>query len=273
MPAIQPARLRQQASLLSQHFNQPAAYIRSMHYLLEFYAERIRRHGQAGKPGPMMPAYKVPHPVLRYLLQELAPLAEQDPQAGLELCDALWEQNFLEFRLLSSMLLGSVPVSTPETVLQRIRNWINPGLEDHLIDALLVNGLDYLRKQDSQAILALAENWLNGSTVLDKQLGMRVLSSIIRDPAFDNLPVFFRLIHPLCQSAPPALRPDLLDMVEALAHRSPLETAHFLRQTLHLPDSPQTPWLVRQVLPAFPENIQKSLRQTLRSLESSELPA
>lgn len=239
-----------------------------MQFVLDFYAERIRRHGHKGRPAAMLSSYQVPQPVLRYLLQEIASLAEQDPQAGLALCDALWEQDILEFRLLACMLLGNIPVTSPEPVLSRIRLWLTYQPENLLVEALFGYGLLYLRHNQPQAVLDLAESWLVGSTPLDMQLGLRVLSALIQEADFDNLPVLFRMIHPLCQSNPAEVRPDLLDLLEALARRSPQETAHYLRQIVNLPDSPQTPWLIRQVLHAFPEGTQKSLRQTLRSLET-----
>lgn len=272
MPAIQPARLRQQAALLAQHFDQPDAFVRNMQFVLDFYAERIRRPGLKGKPAAILPAYQVPQPVLRYLLQELAPLAAADPETGMELCDTLWDQDILEYRLLACLLLGNIPVDSPEPVLRRVRLWVAFQPENMLLEVLFGSGLLYLRRQYPQAVLDLAESWLLGSTPLEKQLGLRILSSLIKEPGFDNLPVLFRMIHPLCQSNPAEVRPDLLDLLESLARRSPQETAHFLRQTVNLPDSPQTPWLIRQVLHAFPEVTQKSLRQTLRSLDSSSSP-
>lgn len=239
-----------------------------MQFVLDFYAERIRRHGQKGKPAAILTAYQVPLPVLRYLLQELAPLAAENPAAGLALCDALWGQDILENRLLACMVLGTIPVASPEPVLRRVRLWIEYQPENILLEALFGKGLLYLRRNHPQAVLDLAESWLIGSTPLEKQLGLRILLSLIQEAEFDNLPVLFRMIHPLCQSNPAEVRPDLLDLLEALARRSPQETAHFLRQIANLPDSPQTPWLIRQVLHAFPEATQKSLRLTLRSLET-----
>ena len=50
MPAIQPVRLKRQSALLVEQFNNPAAFIRSLHHLLEFYADRVHRPGQAGEP-------------------------------------------------------------------------------------------------------------------------------------------------------------------------------------------------------------------------------
>jgi hypothetical protein len=68
------------------------------------------------------------------------------------------------------------------------------------------------------------------------------------------------------RSAPGLIRPDLLDVLVCLAHRSPTETAFFLRQTLTLPNAPATPGLIRQVLNEFPPEIEKNLRSTVRGL-------
>ena len=97
--------------------------MRSLHHLLDFYADRARRPGQSGKPAPLIDAYKVHPPVLRHILQELIPLAAENPDAGLALCDALWEQPYLEFRLLASYAARAGYPRKPEA---------NPGARSRL---------------------------------------------------------------------------------------------------------------------------------------------
>jgi hypothetical protein len=58
-----------------------------------------------------------------------------------------------------------------------------------------------------------------------------------------------------------------LDVLIALARCSPRETAFFLRQSLELPNSPDTPWLIRQTARYFPADIQESLRAAVRGVE------
>lgn len=268
MPAIQPARLRHQAALLAEHFNDPPAYIRSLHYVLDFYSDRARRPGKTGKPGPLLTAYNVRPPVLRALLQEINPLIQENIQGGLALCDALWAEPYLECRLLAGMLLGQIPPQPPEEITGRLQRWITTGLEFFLIEALLSNGVERLHRQQPQVLLRMIEGWLGSTQTFQQQLGLRALLPLIKDPSFENLPVFFRLIQPFCQNAPVALRPDLLDVLAALAHRSPQETAYFLRQALMFPDSPDTPWLIRQSLSQFPPEYQASLRQAVRDAET-----
>lgn len=264
MPAIQPARLRQQAAALAEHFDSPPAYVRSLHHLLDFYADRARRSGHATRPGPLIPAYNVRPPVLRMLLQELLPLTQQNPVAGLALCDALWSEPFLEFHLLAAMLLGQVPLEPPEAITSRLQSWITTNLEFQQLDALLTYGVERLHRENPRALIRLIQTWLENPKTFYQQLGLRALLPLIQNPAFENVPAFFRLIQPLVTDVPSGLRPDLLDVLAALAQRSPNETAYFLRQMLTLANTPVTPWLVRQSMDSFPPDLQNSLRNALR---------
>lgn len=265
MPAIQTARLRQQSALLAEHFNDPTAYVRSLHYLLDFYADRAKRPGQSGKPEPLIEAYQVHPPVLRLILQELVPLARNNPEKGFALCDALWKESYLEFRMLASMLIGQMPVETAEEITERIKLWIKADLEVQLVDAILTHGLMRLRRERPRILENLIQNWLDDTNNFYQQLGLRALLSTISDPSFENLPAFLHMIQPFMEKAPGVLRPDILEVVAALAHCTPQETAYYLRQCLTSRDATDTPWLIRQVLHEFPPEIQKSLRQSVHN--------
>jgi hypothetical protein len=268
VPAIQPARLRQQVALLAEHFDDPPAFARSLHLLLDYYSDRARRSGKTGRPSPLLMAYNVRSPVLRMLVQELNPLIQENPERGLDLCDALWVEPYLEFRLLAAMLLGQIPPKPPGEITTRLKRWITTDVEFFLIEALLIHGVQRLQNEQPQVFLQLIESWMESTNTFQQQLGLRALVQVINDPTFENLPAFFRLIQPLCQAAPAALRQDLLDVLSALARRTPQESAYFLRQSLIFPDSPDTPWLIRQSLKQFPPELQNSLRQAMREAET-----
>jgi hypothetical protein len=267
MPAIQPARLKQQAALVAQYFDQPASFLRSLHHLLEFYADRARRPGQSGTLPPLIETYNVRPPVLRLLIQELVPLAEKDPAAGLVLCDALWSQAKLEFRWLAASLLGQIPPQPPGPVLERIQTWLSSRPEERLINAILDLGLQRLRQDNPDHLISVIENWLTQEDLYFTRLGLRALLPLIDDPHHENLPVLFRLIQPLTRRTPPSVRPELLEVIVTLAKRSPRETAFFMRQNLELIGSADTAWMIRQSLKSFPEEIQESLRIAVRSGE------
>jgi hypothetical protein len=266
MPAIQPARLRQQAVLLAERVTDPAAYVRNLHFLMNFYADRARRPGQSGKPGPLITAYKVRPPVLRIILQETLPEALKDPEKGFSLCDALWDEPYLEFRMLAAMLLGQLPTGAEEAVTRRLQAWLTPNLEEHLVTALLTQAAYNLRQESPQTLVDMVQNWMESKDTFYQQVGLRALLTLIEDPNFENLPAFYLMLQPLVRKVPSVLRADLLDALAALVKRSPQETAYFLRQTLGTPNATDTAWLIRQTLTEFPTELRNSLRETVRGL-------
>jgi hypothetical protein len=264
VPAILLARLRQQTALLAGQFGHPSAFLRSLEDLLELYADRTQRPGQAGAPPPLIKTYRVPAPVLRQLKADLAPLADEQPRQALKLADLLWEQPFLEPRLLAVALLGSVPPIDPDLILETALSWCRSGAEERILSAILTDGLKRLRQEKPDWLVEHLEGWLTEGDLPTQQLGLRALLSLLEDPGFNNLPVCYRLLTPYVRSTPPALRPDLRDLLEHLARRSPPETAFFLRQNLDVPENQFAAWLTRQCLHAFPEENRASLRAALR---------
>jgi len=270
MPAIHPARLKQQAILVTQHFGEPAALIRSLHHLLDFYADRASRPGQTRDPAPLLVAYHVKPPVLRQVVLELAPLAQADPDEGLALCQAMWAQPYLEFRLMACSLLGELPADPPERILGQVRSWVDRDTDLRLLDAIAGSSLKRVCKEQPQAMVQAAESWLAEKNLDSRRIGLRLLLPLVNDPTYPNLPVIFRLLLPFVRQAPGRLRPDILDLLVALAQRSPVETASYLRQALTLPESPDTAWLIRQSAYAFPPEIEARLRGSVRGLGAQQ---
>ena len=264
MPAIHPARLKQQAMLVAQHSDDPAALVRSLHHLLDFYADRAQRHGQSGLPRPLLAAYRVKPPVLRQVHIELVPLMQSDPEAGVTLIQALWSQPYLEFRLLAASLLGELPSDPPARILEVVRGWVRPDTEQRMLDAIAQDGLKRLPQERPEALVEAISAWLADKEIGYQRFGLRLLLPLVGDPGYSNLPALFRLAQPFVRIAPNKLRPDILDVLAALARRSPVETASFLRQVLTMPESPDTAWLIRQSVAFFPPEMQERLRSAVR---------
>lgn len=265
MPAIQLARLKIQAAQLVEDYHDTASYVKGLHGLFDYYADRTRRSGQSGEPPPLITSYNVPLPVLRQVLIELAPHVALDHQAAFSLCNSLWEEPYLEFRLLAASILGQIPPNPPEPILDRVLSWAIPSTEDRLLDALIGEGLSRVRKESPDSFLNQVEGWLTAAEVFPQQLGLRATHTLVSDRYFKNLPFLFRMMAPLVRKASPQLRPYLLDVLRALAMRSPKEAAFFLRKNLSVKtDNPGTAWLTRNSLRYFPAEEQARLRVALR---------
>ena len=270
MPAIQPTRLKHQAADLAELFGQPTAFVRSLHHVLDFYADRAHRPGLTGEPASLLAAYNVRSPVMRQIIQDLASRVDTHIEAALALVDALWEQPYLEFHQLSAALLGKIPVDPPEPVFQRFVTWTRSGSDGGQVAMLADLGLARLRREKLDFLLRQVEGWLIHPDDFQQRLGLVTLLPMVEDANFDYFPVFFRLVHPLTRKLPASLRPDLLDVLAALARRSPVETAFLLRQNLELANSTDTPWLIRQCLRYFPFEQQENLRMAARLAEQTQ---
>ena len=85
----------------------------------------------------------------------------------------------------------------------------------------------------------------------------------VKRPNFQNLPAVFRLVSPFIRDPHSAYLRDLEELIGALAYISPQETGFFLRQTLSIIISPETPRLIKNCLAAFPEEIQAELKSAI----------
>jgi hypothetical protein len=264
MPAIQPARLKKQTSELVGKFNQPAAFIRDLHALLDMYTDHTHRSGQSGDPSPLIPTYKAPPPVMRQVWNELIPVIKRQPEDVLMLCDALWAEQNYDLKLLAARMLGQVQIPPPDPVIERINAWIEQELDKRILDGLFENSFIQLQQADPESLLDVVSAWLSTTKPSIQQAGLRALLAIIKRSGAGNIPSIFRLITPYIRIAPSRLRPDILEVLTALAHDSPAETAYLLRQNLSAPNNPDTAWLIRQVLVEFPPESQTSLRTALK---------
>jgi hypothetical protein len=203
--------------------------------------------------------------VLRQVVAELAPLAQADPAAGLELCQAMWQQPYLEFRLMACSLLGELPADPPLPRLDQVSAWVGRDTELRIFDALAHDALKRVRKEHPSALVRAIQGWLAEKDLQTRRLGLRALLTLAGDPDYPNLPVIFRLLQPFIRQAPSRLRPDILDILSVLARQEPVETASFLRQILSMPESPDVAWVIRQVASAFPPEQEERLRSAVRS--------
>jgi hypothetical protein len=265
MPAIHPARMKIQVAQLGEKIRQPEAFVRALHNLLDYYADRTYRPGQSGEPPPLLATYKTPPPVFRQIVQETASLAVADPPAALALVDAMWAEPTLEFRLLAIALIGKIPPIPPEPVLARIQNWIASTPENRLLDAILEQSLVHIRRECPKIYYQMIDEWLKADELFPRQTGLRAIVPLLSDPEFENLPAVFHLLTPLIRVPPSALRLELVAVLRALVHYFPQEAGYILRQNLSA-DHPDTIWLTRQVLKDFPSEIQDSLREFLRPI-------
>ena len=262
MPAIDLARLKKQTAQLADLFDQPAEFLRAHRDILDFYVNRTLR-SQTVAPSSVLPTYRTPNVVLRHIENELGPLAARKPIQALELADALWDEGWLETRLLAAFLLGRIPPQE-ERLLARLTAWTQAVRDPEVRAALLTTSLTRLRSETPDLFLVLVKEWLHPARQRMWSNGIQALVPLIASPDFDNLPPIFETIGPIFKAPPTALQFDLEELLIALYTASPSETTYFLQQLIKGTRSPAPSVALRRMLPDLPPDLQDSLREILR---------
>lgn len=262
MPAIDLARLKKQTAGLADLFDQPAAFLREVREILEFYVNRTLR-SQSVAPSSVLPTYRTPAVVLRQIETELGPLAEKRPIQALELADALWDEGSLETRLLAAFLLGRIPPQE-ERLLARLTAWTQAVRDPNVRAALLTTSLTRLRKETPDLFLVLVKEWLHPARQRMWSNGVQALVPLVSSPDFDNLPPIFEIVDPIMKASPVTLQYDLQELIIALFEASPDETTYFIQQILKGTKNPNPSVVLRRMSPELPQELQSSLREMLR---------
>ncbi len=263
MPAIDLARLKIQAARLAEKFAEPESFLRDLNEMLDIYTNRTIRQAQVVQR-LSAPTYHTPRPVLRQIENELAPLAESQPQQALNLIKALWEAHSLESRLLAAFLLGNIPSNQAIPTLRLLPAWINQSVDKEIRTALLTTALTRLRSEKPDTFFSVLEGWLGSPQSGLQVWGLQALVPLFRDPHFENLPAVFRILRPAIQRAGPATQLDLLSCLAALERVSLTETVAFLREIIHANPSPMTLRIIRRILPGLSPELGAALREPLR---------
>lgn len=263
MPAIDLARLRKQANLLADFFYLPEDFLRYLRETLDFYVNHTLRKQEKIAPGSNLPTYRTPIVVIRQIENSIAALAAENPHYALELADLLWDEGFLETRLLAAFLLGCIPPQE-ERLLARLTAWTQQVRDPSVMSALVTTSLERMRTETPDEFLVVIGEWLHPARQRFWSNGIQALLPMINDPKFENLPPIFELVGPVLEEAPSALQTDLGEMLNALYRDAPSETDYFLHEVLKGTSNPLTPVIIRRMLKSFPQELQDSLREAVR---------
>jgi hypothetical protein len=263
MPAIDLSRLKLQAGRLSEYFSQPAAYVRALLELLDFYTNRTMRASQVARR-LSLPTYHTPVPVLRQVERELAPLADARPLESAALVPALWNSASLETRLLAARLLGMTPPAAVMPLLSHLPDWLAQSTDKQVREALLTDAFSRVRTEAPEAFFILLEEWLNSPRSALQVWGLQALIPLLKQPDFENLPAVLRILRPAVLAAGPSTQLELQACLAAVEKISRTETLVFLRGLLADRPTPGFLRTLRRMLPGFSPELQNGLREMLR---------
>jgi len=262
MTAINPTRLKIQCAELSGNYSSPAKFISELHDLLGFYAARIRQTDLSRTPLTLQ-AYQVPAPVLRALVNELEDYLTEKPSLGLKLIDALWKEEWVEFRQLAIICLGDLPPFDPEQILDRVKSWLDNCTAEDIRRRIMTRGLTSLVEENPKIIFRFIGDLISSGTKSNHQAALFGLLAFGENPDFDNLPVIYGLLAKILQNEETGLIKEITALLKVLQKQSEQETAYFLERQLSAAAKPRIFRVIRQVLPGFNQENRSMLKTTL----------
>jgi len=271
MPAIDLARLRKQAGRLAEFFFVPDEFIRHLHELLDSYVDYTARKSLAAAPNESLQAYRTPVVIVKQIEQELTALASkaENAEAALELADRLWDEAYLETRILAAFLLGRIPPQE-ERSLARLTAWAGQIHDPNLLGELLNRSLFRMRKEAPERFLELIGEWLHPERIQLWSNGIQAVIAALSDPEFINVPPLLRIVEPVVIAAPSKLQFEIQELILALYKAAPTETIYFVKQVLMESNNPMTSITFRRIAPSFPADLQDEVRDILRGKPLSE---
>jgi hypothetical protein len=271
MPAIDLARLRKQAARLADFFFVPDEFIKHLHEMLDFYVNYTIRKPPVSAPVVDHQSYRTPSVVVKQIELELMHLAEknENADAALDLADHLWDESYLETRLLAAFLLGHIPPQE-ERLLARLTAWTQQVHEEDLRAELLNSSLSRMRKEAPDKFLELIGEWLKPNRTRLWPNGIQAVISAVSDPEFTNLPPLLKIVEPVVAAAPSKLQREIEELILVLYKVSPTETSYFIRQVLITSEDPMTIITFRRISPSLPTDLKEEVREFIKGKHFSE---
>jgi hypothetical protein len=263
MTAINPANLIIRCTSVAELYQDPAQFVPALHQLLSAYAKRVRRTGGV-RSRSKLASYQVPPQVISTLLSQLKPYLQNSPSPGVVLADALWNEKWLEFRLLAASLLGRIPDSEIEPITQRLIQWASSAESDDIRTDLVRRICQSRLKEPPRSLSSTLDQLLTRPSNRKTEAAIALLQLLAEDRNFVNFPQIYRYLDLILAPVEETFQFELRQLLRTLAQRSEQETFPFLVNQIQSAGKPRILRLVRELLPEFSPEHQAILKNSLR---------
>lgn len=237
-----------------------AQFARSLRAIVEYYADRTKRSATASEALILSNVLRVPGPVLSAICAAIHAHSEISPRDNLPAAQSLWEMEFRETRHIAVCLVRGLEPAELGVIFEgwtvscddrEVLSWM---AEEGMADWWSVSGFDPWR---------VLRNWMAGDDYRVRHLALLGALYGLESGSSDSLlPKIFQLL----KGAVVNLRSDgystLIELVQALARRSPQETVRFLLDEIKR-GTPGSRRLVRDCSAEFTPNLREELESAL----------
>jgi hypothetical protein len=159
-------------------------------------------------------------------------------------------------------MIGMVSPLPTKSVYRRVESWTGPSTEERLENALVNSGLERILLEHPDLYFQKILTWLRSKKLNFNRLGLKAIPALLESGNFEDYPPLFKQLSKKMRLEGNPIKSDMLAAIEALAIRSPEETALFLSKTMvSAGEYPSIAWYVRKSLGFFPPDLRSNLRE------------
>lgn len=263
MTAVDLKKLNIKIADLKENFNSPILFVRKLYSILDFYSNHTHIKNQYNPMAPNIKVFRTSPQVLKVIENELSYLIHISSEHSIKLAEQLWSETYYELKKLAIFIFGQLPLEFTDELIVKYIDWFDNHENLIFIDDIANTGLKSIRKANPNLLIKRTEKWLDSDNIRLKLLGFHILKYLIKEEEFKNIPAIFNLLNPYLRQADESLRIPILEITSLLAHRSPAEMAFELQNNYKIYHQEFTAWLIRRSNMEFPENLKKTLKDTL----------
>jgi hypothetical protein len=263
MPAVELTVLNSRLQSLQLYRSDPQVYLHKLEDLLNMYSSEKTKLGENTPIQTLLPRLNVPDLVLEKIVETFPTLAQDFTENAVTILDALWIREKLEFKLLALNLLLCLPTSKTDEISKRLPQWIT-STDEEILHSVILTQIPFSRKETSPSMQLFIEKRINTDDPELRRLAFRILSKVIEQKYFSDLPWVFNLITPFIEKASIKTYGQLNPLMTALIKKSEIETAAFLCEMYIQTSSEKEKKYIRKITPLFTAENQKYLIEVLQ---------
>jgi hypothetical protein len=261
VPAIDLAKLRQQAFDLSELLEQPGAFRDALHSLLAGHSHHLLRRGRSMAERGALPAWDVPGLLIRELEAALLPAVEKNPSAALAAAAAVWPSGRVEEKKLAAFLAGRS--GNPAEIRNLLLVWLKDAEDPILLRSLAERVCPPLWIANSVLFRSDVRSWIEDPAPPRRRFGWTALGAWTNGKTSESVFAAFDLLPAVFRETDPEAIQSAARLLEKLAVGFPQDAQGWL--------SDLTPKLLQQgrkflrtALPRLPEETAGILRSMQR---------
>lgn len=263
MVAIQRELLSHQLEGLVKNLDYEDEFISGLHDLLNYYSDRVYHPGETGLVKHSIPTYRVPEPLIPMIARKLLTDVSLKTEDYQRLVDCIWEENWLETKLLAIELARVIYSRKPDILYAYFCEWNQEHLDRTVAQNLGTALLEPIIPVYSAEVLEYLDGWSFDDPRNNRNAFM-MMRVLVDNPEFENLPGIYLIFTKMLRHLNTNVMPDAVRFLTSLIERSPVEAVYYLRQQSVVTTNDLFSNLVRKAANQSPSRYQVELQEILR---------